>query len=65
MAMEFTSIPFEADTPYGVFKSTLWVPADANLSDDEIAALKQAQVDNYIAACEAVPEVIEEIPQDG
>jgi hypothetical protein len=57
-------IDFEFDTPHGVFRDALHLPDDHTFTDDEIQAMKQQRVDNWIAVVTAPPveEVIEEVP---
>lgn len=59
--MEYVAIPFEADTPFGIYKDTLWFPADQVPSEEEIERLKQERVDR----ANAVSAGVEEMPQDG
>lgn len=42
-------IIFEFDTQYGVFRDALYLPADHGLTDDQIQALKQERLDNWLA----------------
>ena len=57
-------IDFEFDTPHGMFRDALHLPDDHTVTDDEIQAMKQQRVDNWIAVVTAPPteEVIEEVP---
>ena len=57
-------IDFEFDTPHGMFRDALHLPDDHTFTDDEIQAMKQQRVDNWIAVVTAPPveEVIEEAP---
>jgi hypothetical protein len=43
-------IIFEFDTPYGVFRDALYLPDDHTFTDEEIQAMKQERVDNWISA---------------
>ena len=54
-------IDFEFDTPYGMFRDALHLPDDHTFTDEEIQAMKQQRVDNWIAVVTAPPveEVIE------
>lgn len=61
--MDLIRIIFEVDTPYGVYRDALHLPLDHTLSQEEIDAMKQARVDNWIALITAPP--IEEALQDG
>ena len=59
-------IDFEFDTPHGVFRDALHLPDDHTFTDDEIQAMKQQRVDNWIAVVTAPPvEVVEETPVQG
>jgi len=42
-------IDFEFDTPHGVFRDALHLPDDHAFTEDEIQAMKQRRVDNWIA----------------
>jgi hypothetical protein len=57
-------IDFEFDTPHGLFRDALHLPDDHTFTDEEIQAMKQQRVDNWIAVVTAPPveEVIEEVP---
>jgi hypothetical protein len=57
-------IDFEFDTPHGVFRDALHLPDDHTFTDEEIQAMKQQRVDNWIDVVTAPPveEVIEEVP---
>ena len=56
-------IDFEFDTPHGVFRDALHLADDHTFTDDEIQAMKQQRVDNWIAVVTAPPvEVVEETP---
>ena len=54
-------IDFEFTTPHGLFRDALHLPDDHTFTDDEIQAMKQQRVDNWIAAITAPPneEVID------
>ena len=58
-------IDFEFDTPHGLFRDALHLPDDHTFTDDEIQAMKQQRVDNWIAVVttppveESEPEYIE------
>ena len=54
-------IDFEFDTPHGVFRDALHLPDDHTFTDDEIQAMKQQRVDNWIAIVTAPP--VEEAPE--
>lgn len=48
-------IDFEFTTPYGMFRDALHLPADHGLSDEELEALKQERLNNWINAIENPP----------
>ena len=48
-------IDFEFDTPHGVFRDALHLPDDHTFTDEEIQAMKQRRVDNWIAVVTAPP----------
>jgi hypothetical protein len=55
-------IDFEFQTPHGLFRDALHLADDHTFTDEEIQAMKQQRVDNWIAVVTAPPveEVIEE-----
>ena len=57
-------IDFEFDTPHGVFRDALHLPDDHGMTDDEIQAMKQQRLDNWLAIVNAPPveETAEETP---
>ena len=56
-------IDFEFDTPHGVFRDALHLPDDHGMTDEQVDAMKQQRVDNWIAIVTAPPEeVVEETP---
>ena len=57
-------IDFEFDSPYGVFRDALHLPDDHGMTEDEIQAMKQQRLDNWLAIVNAPPveEVAEETP---
>ena len=55
-------IDFEFTTPHGLFRDALHLPDDHTFTDDEIQAMKQQRVDNWIAVVTAPPA--EEAPAD-
>jgi hypothetical protein len=56
-------IDFEFDTPHGVFRDALHLPDDHGMTDEQIDAMKQQRVDNWLAIVNAPPaEVVEETP---
>jgi hypothetical protein len=42
-------IIFEFQTPFGVFRDALHLPEDHGLTDEQIGALKQERLDNWLA----------------
>lgn len=56
-----TKIDFEFDTPHGMFRDALHLPDDHTFTDEEVQAMKQQRVDNWIAVVTAPPPV-EEVP---
>ena len=58
-------IDFCFDTQYGRFCDAIHLPDDHTLTDDEIEAMKQQRLDNWIAVIEAPPvEETEQPPQE-
>ena len=60
-------IIFEFETQYGVFRDALYLPEDHMFTDEQIAAMKQERVDNWIAIITAPPvealvEMLDEPP---
>jgi hypothetical protein len=56
-------IDFFFDTQYGKFCDALHLPDDHTLTDEEIQAMKQQRLDNWIAVVSYVPtEVVQEPP---
>lgn len=57
-------IDFEFQTEHGLFRDALHLPDDHGLTDEQLDAMKQQRVDNWIAVVTAPPaeEVIEETP---
>lgn len=53
-------IDFEFETAHGKFADALHLPDDHTFTDDEIQAMKQQRVDNWIAVVTAPP--VEETP---
>jgi hypothetical protein len=49
-------IDFEFDSPYGVFRDALHLPDDHGMTDDEIQAMKQQRLDNWLAIVNAPAE---------
>jgi hypothetical protein len=48
-------IDFEFDTPHGLFRDALHLPDDHAFTDEDIQAMKQQRVDNWIAVVTAPP----------
>jgi hypothetical protein len=53
-------IDFEFTTPHGLFRDALHLPDDHAFTEEEIQAMKQQRVDNWIAVVTAPPA--EEVP---
>ena len=53
--MTMIQIIFEFQTQYGVFRDALHLPEGHGLSDEQIDAMKQERVDNWIAVITAPP----------
>ena len=49
-------IDFEFTTSYGVFRDALHLPEDHTFTDEQIAAMKQERLDNWLIAIENPPE---------
>jgi hypothetical protein len=49
-------IDFEFTTSYGVFRDALHLPDDHTFTDEQITAMKQERVDNWLFAVENPPE---------
>jgi hypothetical protein len=49
-------IDFEFTTPYGVFCDALHLPDDHMFTDEQIAAMKQERLDNWLFTIENPPE---------
>lgn len=45
-------IDFERDTPYGTYRDALYLPDDHVYTPEEIAAMEQERVDNWIYVME-------------
>ena len=63
-------IDFEFDTKYGVFRDALYLEDAHTYTPEEVDALKQQRVDNWIYAVENPPPpmpedtIVESIPAD-
>lgn len=56
-------IDFEFNTPHGIFRDAIHLPDDHGLSVEELQALQQQRLDNWIAIVTApAPEVSEQLP---
>jgi hypothetical protein len=55
-------IEFEFKTPHGLYRDALHLAEDHSFTDEEIQAMKQERVDNWIAIVSAPP--IEESAPD-
>lgn len=53
--MTMIKIDFEFNTPHGLFRDALHLPEDHTLTVEEIEAMKQRRVDNWIAIVTAPP----------
>lgn len=49
-------IDFEFTTPYGVFRDALHLADDHIYTDEQIAAMKQERLDNWLFTIENPPE---------
>lgn len=57
-------IDFEFTTKHGVFRDAIYLADDHNLTQEEIDAIKQQRLDNWIAAVEAPPvEAVETVTE--
>lgn len=56
-------IDFEFATPYGVFRDALYLPEGHSFTDEQIAAMKQERLDNWVFVVEnpqsSEPETVE------
>ena len=53
-------IDFEFDSQFGMFRDALHLPDNHSLSEEEIAAMKQQRLDNWLAIVNAPsPEIVE------
>ena len=55
MIADMVKIDFEFDSQYGVFRDALHLPDDHGMTDDEIQAMKQQRLDNWLAIVTAPP----------
>ena len=49
-------IDFEFETQSGVFRDALYLPEDHTFTDEQIAAMKQERLDNWLFIVENPPE---------
>jgi hypothetical protein len=59
--MEMIKIIFEFDTPHGVFRDALHLPHDHSYTEEDIAAMKQQRLDNWLAIVNSPPA---EVPEE-
>lgn len=52
-------IIFKFDTPFGSFCDALHLPADHGLTDEQLEAMKQERLTNWLAVVNPSPEQIE------
>ena len=48
-------IDFQFETPHGMFRDALHLPVGHTFTDEEVQAMKQQRVDNWIALVTAPP----------
>ena len=53
-------IDFEFTTTYGVFRDALYLPDDHTFTNEQIAAMKQERLDNWLFVVENPPETVSE-----
>jgi hypothetical protein len=56
-------IDFEFDTPNGVFRDALNLPDDHAFTEEEVQAMKQGRVDNWLVIVNA-PPIEEAVAED-
>jgi hypothetical protein len=56
MSDDSIRIIFEKQTDFGMFRDALYLPVDHGYSEEEIEAMKQARVDNWIAIVSNPPQ---------
>ncbi len=54
--MPMIKIDFEFETPFGVYRDALHLPDDHGMSDEQLAAMKQQRVDNWLAIVNPPPQ---------
>ena len=55
-----TQIIFEFETQYGVFRDALHLPEDHTFTDEQIAAMKQERLTNWLAVVNPTIEAPQE-----
>jgi hypothetical protein len=60
--MEMIKIIFEFDTRFGVFRDALHLPLGHTYTEEDVAAMKQQRLDNWLAIVTAPPP--EEVPEE-
>tara|TARA_R110000868_G_scaffold154280_1_gene380370 strand:- start:1862 stop:2101 length:240 start_codon:yes stop_codon:yes gene_type:complete len=58
-------IDFEFTTPHGLFRDALHLPDDHTFTNEEIQAMQQQRVDNWIAVVTAPPIEPDTVEIDG
>jgi len=58
-------IDFEFTTPHGLFRDALHLPDDHTFTNEEIQAMQQQRVDNWIAVVTAPPVEPDTVEIDG
>ena len=58
-------IDFEFDTQYGKFRDALYLPEDHTYTDEQVAAMKQERLDNWLYSVENPPPGPEYVEIDG
>lgn len=58
--MEMIKIEFEFTTQHGVYRDALYLPEDHGLSEEELNAMKQERLDNWIYVIENPPPPVPE-----
>lgn len=56
---------FEFETSYGKFRDALYLPEDHNFTEEQINAMKQERLDNWVYAIENPPPAPEYVEIDG
>lgn len=66
MSMDNTlKINFEFTTRYGVFRDALYLPEDHGLTDEQIAEIQRARLNNWISIIETPPPAPDTVVIDG